>query len=262
MSTRRPALLAVTALVAAAALAGCGGGSDDDPAPAAQSAASESPSPESPSTSPSMPETSSEPPSPSPTPTPTVSTPPASASLSDRLLTAGEVPGLNEVAHWAAGVTRPQEPKPLVGTCERFPLTSIGATDVAYRSYQSPGPSPDSAEELVAEFPDTATTARAWKVLQSWHDQCAQQLRRYRTKDVGPLKAVSVAGGQGAWYLLVYGPADEDPNAGVFDAQGMARVGTRIAMVEMKSIGQDYDYPPGHEPMVTGVQAAAAKLAR
>ena len=40
----------------------------------------------------------------------------------------------------------------------------------------------------------------------------------------------------------------------------MAVVGSRIAMVEMILAGQDYNYEPGHEPMVAAVQRAAGKL--
>ena len=67
-------------------------------------------------------------------------------------------------------------------------------------------------------------------------------------------------GGTGGWYLLTYGPVAGDPDASFFDAQGLAVVGTRIAMVEMVLAGQDYNYEPGQEPMVAAVQRAAGRL--
>jgi hypothetical protein len=57
-----------------------------------------------------------------------------------------------------------------------------------------------------------------------------------------------------------YGPVPDDPDAQFFDAQGMAVVGSRIAMVEMVLAGQDYNYEAGQEPMVTALQHAAARL--
>ena len=37
--------------------------------------------------------------------------------------------------------------------------------------------------------------------------------------------------GTAGWYLLTYGPVQGDPDSQFFDAQGMALVGSRIAMV-------------------------------
>ena len=51
-----------------------------------------------------------------------------------------------------------------------------------------------------------------------------------------------------------------DPDSQFFDAQGMTRVGSRIAMVSMLATGQDYYYEAGQEPMVAAVQRAARKL--
>ena len=97
-------------------------------------------------------------------------------------------------------------------------------------------------------------------VLKAWRAQCADQLKRFDTSRVGALQDVSVDGGTGGWYLLTYGPVTGDPDADFFDAQGLAVVGTRIAMVEMVLAGQDYNYEAGQEPMVAAVQQAASKL--
>ena len=140
-------------------------------------------------------------------------------------------------------------------------MTSIGATDVAVRDYRpATGGTQDRASELVAEFPDSTTARRAFAVLKAWRAQCADQLKRFDTSRVGALQDVSVDGGTGGWYLLTYGPVTGDPDAAFFDAQGLAVVGTRIAMVEMVLAGQDYNYEAGQEPMVAAVQQAASKL--
>jgi hypothetical protein len=96
-------------------------------------------------------------------------------------------------------------------------------------------------------------------VLKSWRQQCADRLPG-KPHRVGALQGVSVSGGTGGWYLLGYPDPGGDPNADVFDAQGIAVVGTRIAMLELRNVGQDYDYPAGHEPMVAAVQRAAGRL--
>ena len=54
-----------------------------------------------------------------------------------------------------------------------------------------------------------------------------------------------MTGGRGGWYLLTYGPVPGDRDSQFFDAQGMALVGSRIAMVSMVAAGQDYDYERG-----------------
>jgi hypothetical protein len=140
-------------------------------------------------------------------------------------------------------------------------MTSIGATDVAVRDYRpATGGGQDHASELVAEFPDSTTARRAFAVLKAWRAQCADQLKRFKTSEVGDLQDVGVDGGTGGWYLLTYGPVAGDPDASFFDAQGLAVVGTRIAMVEMVLAGQDYNYESGQEPMVAAVQRAADRL--
>ena len=186
----------------------------------------------------------------------------SSAGLSSRLLTAAELPGFNQEYRWSGGTTREREPKAPFGTCQRFAMTSIGATAVAVRTFTPPAgaEATDQGGELVAEFPDSTTARRAFAVLTSWRKKCADQLTRYDRSAVGALEGVGVPGGTGGWYLLTYAPVPGDPDAGFFDAQGMALVGSRIAMVELILAGQDYNYEPGQEPMVTAVKRAAAKL--
>jgi hypothetical protein len=192
---------------------------------------------------------------------PTSSAPAGVGGLRSRLLDAADVPGFNDGFRWAEGRTGSQEPSTPVGTCQRFAMTSIGATHVAVRDYRPvSGGSQDHATELVAEFPDSTTARRAFAVLKAWRAQCADRLKRYKTARIGKLEDVGVDGGSGGWYLLTYGPVGGDPDTAFFDAQGMAVVGTRIAVMEMVLAGQDYNYEPGQEPMVAAVQRAAARL--
>jgi hypothetical protein len=249
-TSRRP-LAAVAALAALTLAAGC---STDDPvaerpasAPASRTVTPETPSPAA--------ETSSAVASPTPTQTEA-----AARGLTDRLLPASALPGFNEQLTWQETGTSTGEPQEPFGTCQQFAFTSIGAMQVAVRDYAPAGAAQSSGGELVAEFADAKTAKRAYEVLKSWRAKC--DLSDYRVHQVGQLQTVPVDGTDAVadWYLLVYGPPKGDTNAGYFDAQGFTRVGSRVAAVELRVVGQDYDYEPGHEPMVVALQAAAARL--
>ena len=274
-SSRLPTRLAGCLAVGVLALAGC----TDDPAaeeqPASSSAAATASASgaASPSGSPTPSDTAG--PSDSPTgqqesPSPTDTGEPPSGpggTLRSRLLTAAELPGFNPQFRWAQGRTAPEDPSASFGTCQRFALTSVGAERAVVRRFRPGGAAAGSsggqvrAGELVATFPDAPTARRAFAVLEAWRATCAERLQRYARSDVGGLQDVSVPGGRARWYLLTYGPVDGDPDARFFDAQGMALVGSRIAMLSMVSVGQDYSYEAGREPMAVAVREAARKLA-
>jgi len=186
------------------------------------------------------------------------------AGLTGRLLGAGEVPGFNADYRWRQGATRAGEPKGGFGTCQRFAMTAVGAEKVVSRDFRpavgGAVAGKDGAGELVAQFPDDITARRAFAVLTAWRSRCQDRLTSFKRSDIGSLENVSVGGGRAGWYLLTYGPVQGDPEAQFFDAQGMAVVGSRIAMVSMVLAGQDYNYEPGQEPMVATVQRAARKL--
>lgn len=257
---RRPLsrlLAAGAALTALAALTGCGELGTEEPVKAAgQRENGKKPrKPDSPA--PTVSESSA--PSPTPAPSPTSSGP---VTLEDRLLTADEVPGFNEQFAWSDGTTSGTEPATLAGTCHQFEMLSIGATDVAYRDYQPDQGTNSAASELVAEFADEKTAGRAFEVLTAWRERCDKALSKYDSHQVGALQDVPVDGidRTAHWYMLTYGPAEGDAEAVYFDAEGLALVGRRIAVVRMALIGQDHNYDAGEEPMVRAVQAAAGKL--
>lgn len=178
------------------------------------------------------------------------------------LLPADQLPGFNDDFAWREQSTRMREGRRPFGTCHTFAMTAIGATKVTVRRYAPAAKSPGStASNLVAEFADDMTARRAYEVLKSWREQCADRLREHPSSDVGRLKPVTVDGNDavGNWYLLVYGPADR-PHSSTFDAQGLTRVGSSISVLQMSLEGQDYDYPNGREPMVGAVRKAATRI--
>ncbi len=265
-------------LVAALSLSGCSLGSDDPeplptPAPSASSPApssatpspSESPSPSgSPSGAPSESASPTPEPSPSaPEPTPTSAQP---APLTSALLAAGDVPGFNDSFRWRSGTTRAREPQQLAGTCHKFPMLSVGATEVAYRTFRPPTNTNAVATQLVADFADAKTAARAYRTVLSWRRPCPEKLTSYPRVDVGLLRDVDLSGvpgggpREGGWWLALYGPIGDDPDVSAFDAEGVVRVGSRISVMHLLSYGQDYIYEPGQEPAAEAVRRAAAAL--
>lgn len=184
-------------------------------------------------------------------------------SLADRLLTAAEMPGFNEEWTWQVGETRKGEGRRPFATCQKFAMTSIGASRVVVRTFEG-AMSPDSStqgSQLVADFPDEMTAKRAFEVLKSWRADCEEQLSEYDRRDVNAFEEVALPTGTGGWYLLVYGPAEQgNPDESWFDAQGLSRVGKRISLLQMRAVGQDYNHPAGQEPLVAGVERAASKL--
>jgi hypothetical protein len=189
------------------------------------------------------------------TATPTES--PATPALLDRLLPTGQVPGLDSSWEWQDGDSGQPTADPF-GVCAKVDLASIGATEVVERTYFPPDDSDDNAAEQVAEFPDSATAARVWAVLKSWHDSCERRLAANEDPKVGRLTPVPVTAGSGRWYLVSWQPAGEETRR--FEAFGMVLNDTRIAVLRIDNSGRDHDYPPGQEPMVSMVAAAAGWL--
>ena len=240
LRTTLPAAL-VACLLAAS---GCGAKNDRPSTPTTGD------SPAARSTTPSAPESS-------PTTAAATPTTTAPASLGDRLLPTAQVPGLNATWHWQDGETGPASGDPF-GACAKVDLASIGATEVVERGYYPPDDSDDNAAEQVAEFPDANTAARAWAVLGSWHDRCATAVRDATDVKVGAFQTVPVASGKARWYLVSWKPAGEE--TGRFETLGMVLDGTRIAVLRIDHSGQDHSYPPGQDPMVGMVKAAAVRV--
>lgn len=235
--------------VATFAVSGCTGPGDEPKKPAAGrspaiSVGTDQPTPTEVVTSPT-------PPALSPTPPPTVGP--------DQLLTAAQVPGLNARWRWQDGRTGPGGAAPF-GICARADLGSIGAFQVLERSYFPPDDSDDSAAEQIASFTDQKSVTQAWSVLDAWRARCAAKIGAGLGPKVRAMTPVEIPGDATAarWYLVSWTPAGEE--TGRFEAIGMIRFDTWIAVLRMTNSGMDYNYPAGKEPMVTMIQRAAAKL--
>jgi hypothetical protein len=243
MRLHRPSrtLAALCLLPALAVVAGCGGTPD---APASPDTVG-STSPTESATSPAKPPSSTPPASPTAVP------------LADRLLATDQVPALNAQRPWQDGETGPATTDPF-GVCAKADLASIGATDVVTRTFFPADDSDDLAAEQVAEFPDARTAATAWTVLKAWHDRCSGAMDTAARLQVGPLTTAPVPTGSARWYLVSWTPAGEETER--FETFGTVLDGTRIAVLRMAHSGPDHRYPPGKDPMVGMVVAAAGRL--
>lgn len=242
----RPPLLARTAALTLAVLLGTAGCASKNDAPSHETV---DPTPTQVTTPAATISTS-----PTPTVTPSVVTP---VTLTDRLLATSAVPGLNATWHWQDGNTGPAGTDPF-GVCAKVDLASIGATQVVERTYFPPVDTDDNAGEQIAEFPDTATAARAARVLQSWHDKCKAPETSDRNFQVGALTSTPAGSATGTWYLASWSPTGSDE--GRTEAFGIVTVGTRIAVLRIDRGTQAFHYAPGHEPMIAMVAAAAGGL--
>lgn len=228
-------------------LVACGGdeepttsptGSTTSAAPSASESASASPTA---TTSPSASESGSA--STSPEPTPSASAP-AGGSLADVLLTADQVPGLNDDSPWTQGATGAVGEQPF-GWCARTGASTIGAQDGVQRDFTS---GDDRAAQQVLDFVDPTNARRAEQVFRGWHRDC-------RGARVRPVQSLPVAGGTAFWYL-----ASRSGGDGTWEAFGLARVGARITVLRMEHTGQDHSYAPGEDPLERALATAADRL--
>jgi hypothetical protein len=181
-------------------------------------------------------------------------------ALSARLLTGEELPAVAG-SGWEQTRTTGREPRSLAGTCHRFALLSIGATRVAHRDYvRADGSDAGRASELVASFADAKTAWRAYEVLRSWREDCGARLGSWDRHDVGPLRTLDSGPGQAHGYLLSYGPVAGAGRSSHFDAQGIALVGSRVAVLRIDHVGRDNPFAGDLEPVATAIRDAAAKL--
>jgi hypothetical protein len=192
-----------------------------------------------------------------------VHAPPPGAGPKAMLLRADEVPGLNDQQSWRPIATEHRERRRPVWTCQVTDFFSIGATDVWVRRFVSRPGGADSARarSAVVTFVDNKSAQRAHAVLRAWHDRCEEQLDRFRRVRVDAAgTAVPVSGGKAEWRMAIYGPVPGQREASYFDATGYVRKGKRISLTTMVSVGQDYNYPAGREPIAGAVRASAVKL--
>ena len=181
---------------------------------------------------------------------------PAGSGLEARLLSPDEMAGANEETVWEAAASGPENGR-TTGSCQRFDLVSLGASEAVVRAFTS---NQDTVEavQVVAEFADAKSAWRAHQVLKKWRSTCADRIDAADVS-VSDLRALPVSVGHGDSYVVRYGDAGaEDQHwAGV----GISRRGPLLSLVQIDLVGQDYNYPAGEEPASLAAMSALADLA-
>jgi hypothetical protein len=166
------------------------------------------------------------------------------------LLTESVMPSLADDMVWTVRTTA-LESSHRVGACQKTPLVDIGALHAVRRVLRGPDDSGIRARQVVARFADAKSAWRARGVLTAWRDDCEQRLD-YPTKDVGPLKDVTVDTGTGANYRARYGSKSDPAVAGL----GIVRKGRWLSLVELTA--PDGAYPTDRNP----ARRAVLRIAR
>jgi len=178
-----------------------------------------------------------------------------------RLLSAGQLPGLNAQQRWTVESTRRGEGPESIWICQVTQLRSIGATGVRQRSYADASGGDPTAQTAIVTFADEQSARYAYAVLVAWHDRCEETLGGDHRLVRADEKGTPIDAGRAAqWRLVSYGPVRGQRDAAYIDATGYAQVGRRLVLMTMTSIGQDYNHPPGAEPIVTAVRRAAGQF--
>jgi hypothetical protein len=240
---------ALAAVLATMALAGCGG---DEPEPVAGSGTPSVSTSGSPSASASAS-------TPEPATTPTTTTPLPDGPLATRLIEPADLPGFNDEWRWQHASTS-HTPVENIGTCAKFDLYSIGATEGITRTYSEAGTSDttSSAAMHVLRFPDAKTAVRAATVLDSWHDTCAERIKPALSPEVGQIQGTGISADRRGWYLVTTTRPGSDE--GHFHAFGMSVSGDRMALLTMDNDGQDRNYEAGEDPMELAIAMAADRI--
>lgn len=267
-TTRARARALAPLLLLALGATACGGedttpsaAGTEDASPSASATPSETPTTATASPTPTAtPEaTPSESPSASATPSasasataaPSPTAPPAPAPASSVLLSAAELPRLNDEAPWSVVRTRPVGSEAF-GVCARFDALTIGAESGVERTFAH---AEDDAAQQVLDFPDPKNATRAAAVLDSWRKGCGSRVPGENAR-VRARTDVPVGQGRGWFYLVSW----EEDGVGRWESFGMAVSGSRMVLLRMDHAGEDHNYAPGRDPLERGLQRAAAKM--
>jgi hypothetical protein len=266
MSSRTRLGLSLAAALLLSTVASCNGGSDDNSAPPDESSA---PGPT------SAPETSGSTGGPTHTPTDTPSsseftqgpTENPNGSTAKRAkasqIPASEMPGLNDTWTWELASEGEGEGDSQPSRCMLSSLESIGAASTYRTDYNHPGVKTARATVITAVFPDEHTAVLSKTVLRSWHAQCEKRLKKelgYTRASVSKIRTDPTDVGPGEQWLSIFGPVPGHPDDGWFQGEGFVEDADTLTYIVIVSVGQDYNYDEGQQPMDLALVAAGAHL--
>lgn len=199
------------------------------------------------------------------TPTSSTTTPRARTAATrarDAQIKAADLPGFNQAWAWDRHRTMRGAGRRLPPVCSVTSLVSIGGS-VAYRTDYASSLSKDAtAVQVTAVFPDIQTAITAEQVLATWGDRCQRRVRQQDLEDarVTAMSQVHTDAGVGRQWMTTYRPVPGEPDSTWFNAEGFVRSADMITYLVIRSSGQDYDYPPGEEPIANALQVAGRYL--
>jgi hypothetical protein len=270
--SRRPAMASIVAVTAVLALSACDNPDDSVTQNATVSTTDVTTPAESGSTSPTQSTGSTSEPaetsgSPSSSPSTTSHDDSSTSRARQAAVPRSKLPGLNDQWVWntSRGASGPPADSPGTSVCMRATMTAIGGVAEYSTVYRQKGVPEDESVLTTAVFPDERTAQMAESVLSTWLSKCASRAAKQpgvdRTK-VSEDNPVSTVVGTGHQRLVSFGPAQGDPDSGYFNGEGYVRDGDVISYLVIHSVGQDYDYPAGAQPVDLGLKVAAQYLKR
>lgn len=178
-----------------------------------------------------------------------------------------DLPGLNDQWQWnrSNGAGGPRRDNPAPSVCMRASLTAIGGVTEYSTQYTKAGVPEDEAFQMTAVFPDEPTAQMAESVLAAWQRTCRSYVAQRDGVDrvqVSADRTVASSVGPGHQRLVIYSPAAGDPDAGYFNGEGYVRDGDVLTYLVFHSVGQDYNYQLGKEPVDLGLAVAGDYLER
>ncbi|TWH04879.1 hypothetical protein L615_000100000340 [Nocardioides sp. J9] len=186
----------------------------------------------------------------------------------------------NDGADWFATDTFVGDGDDPFQMCARESLTDLGATAVVQRDFElrnaqlEEGETPpevtgDRFREAIAQFPDVATASAAYDTIAEWIRDCTEAATAAGTPEYRYNQAYDADTGLGGDSEAVildsqYGPVpDAELDEAYLAETGLVRVGDRIAVLDSRIVGQDYNFLPeeGGTPVNQMIPPAASLLA-
>ncbi|MFD2082188.1 hypothetical protein SAMN05421678_101517 [Actinopolymorpha cephalotaxi] len=185
-----------------------------------------------------------------PEPTPTTAPPAPSAPplTADALLSAAEMPTVNDSgSSWADAGTSAAEGS-AAAHCQSGDLAGLGAVQAVRRDFTWGAEGTVTGTNVVGRFGTDADAVSAYDTFRGWLTACGWG------QPHGPTS--SDAGDQAGWWWVGH---DNGDGTGQIEVVGLVRTGAQLSVVVWHEDGQDFSY--GADPMAATLMATADRLA-
>ncbi|WP_432560482.1 hypothetical protein [Granulicoccus sp. GXG6511] len=201
-------------------------------------------------------------------------TPPAGAVTADNLPVAEDLQW-NDTADWRTAETSVGGGTEQLSVCQQNSIESLGGNAVQVRTFTlSPagGQADGEAVAVAMSFDSREFADQGYATAQEWLADCQRVLAAQERTDgrqvISPIE-VSVPSGRAQVTEWSYQAPSTGADSGEFESQGLVQQGDRVALVVMRTPGQDnnWDVEPGGpvgelHPMIRTLPAVADRLTR